>query len=90
MDEVKDKSGQQMDALSWKQEGVKNLPLQENGYFSSLFLASIVVLLFLLVQLMNSFKKSLHAIANLRTFSFLQPYSYLFLSLPNVLSPVSP
>ena len=57
MDEVKDKSGQQMDVLSWKHEGVKNLPLQDNGYFSSLFLASIVVLLFLLVQLMNSFKK---------------------------------
>jgi hypothetical protein len=34
VDEVKDKSGQQMDVLSWKQEGVKNLPLQENGYFS--------------------------------------------------------
>lgn len=55
MDEVKDKSGQQMDVLSWKQEGVENLPLQMNGYFSSLFLASIVVLPFLLAQLMNSF-----------------------------------
>ena len=31
VDEVKDKSGQQIDALSWKQEGVTNLPLQENG-----------------------------------------------------------
>jgi hypothetical protein len=36
VDEVKDKSGQQIDALSWKQEGVQNLPLQENGYFSHL------------------------------------------------------
>lgn len=90
MDEVKDKSGQQMDVLSWKQEGVKNLPLQENGYFSSLFLASIVVLLFLFVQLMKFFGKKLHVIANLRTFSFLQHYSYLFLSLPNVLSLLSP
>jgi sentrin-specific protease 1 len=31
VDEVKDKGGQQIDALSWKQEGVKNIPLQENG-----------------------------------------------------------
>lgn len=36
VDEVKDKSGQQIDALSWKQEGVQSLPLQENGYFSHL------------------------------------------------------
>jgi hypothetical protein len=55
VDEVKDKSDQQIDALSWKQESVENLPLQENGYFSSLFLASIVVPLFFLVQLMNPF-----------------------------------
>jgi sentrin-specific protease 1 len=33
VDEVKEKSGNEIDVLSWKQEGVQNLPLQENGYF---------------------------------------------------------
>ncbi|OEL23578.1 Ubiquitin-like-specific protease ESD4 [Dichanthelium oligosanthes] len=57
VDEVKDKSGQQIDALSWKQEGVKNLPLQENGYLSSSLLLAWLSFLFLLVpvQIMNSF-----------------------------------
>lgn len=36
VDEVKDKSGKQIDVLSWKHEGVQNLPLQDNGYFLSL------------------------------------------------------
>ena len=51
VDEVKDKSGQHIDALSWKQEGVKNLPLQENGYFSQFFfLVCVSVLLTKIIQ----------------------------------------
>ncbi|XP_062198455.1 ubiquitin-like-specific protease ESD4 isoform X2 [Phragmites australis] len=42
VDEVKDKSGQQMDALSWKQEGVKNLPLQENAWDCGMFMLKYV------------------------------------------------
>ncbi|XP_066306272.1 ubiquitin-like-specific protease ESD4 [Miscanthus floridulus] len=42
VDEVKDKSGQQMDALSWKQEGVKNLPLQENGWDCGMFMLKYI------------------------------------------------
>jgi len=32
MDEVKDKSNKQIDTISWKQEMVDDLPLQQNGY----------------------------------------------------------
>lgn len=32
MDEVKDKSGKEIDVSSWKQEFVRDLPEQENGY----------------------------------------------------------
>lgn len=32
MDEVKDKSGRELDTQSWKQEAVDDLPLQKNGY----------------------------------------------------------
>ncbi|TVU20930.1 hypothetical protein EJB05_30536, partial [Eragrostis curvula] len=42
VDEVKDKSGQQIDALSWKQEGVKNLPLQENGWDCGMFMLKYI------------------------------------------------
>ncbi|XP_072953914.1 ubiquitin-like-specific protease ESD4 [Typha angustifolia] len=38
MDEVKDKSGKQVDTRLWKQEGVDNLPLQENGYDCGMFM----------------------------------------------------
>lgn len=31
MDEVKDKSGKEIDVSSWKQECVEDLPEQENG-----------------------------------------------------------
>lgn len=31
MDEVKDKSGKEIDVSSWKQEFVEDLPEQENG-----------------------------------------------------------
>uniref|UniRef100_A0A0D9Y8B2 Ubiquitin-like protease family profile domain-containing protein n=1 Tax=Oryza glumipatula TaxID=40148 RepID=A0A0D9Y8B2_9ORYZ len=42
VDEVKDKSGQHIDALSWKQEGVKNLPLQENGWDCGMFMLKYI------------------------------------------------
>ncbi|CAO2184627.1 unnamed protein product [Urochloa humidicola] len=42
VDEVKDKNGQQIDALSWKQEGVKNLPLQENGWDCGMFMLKYI------------------------------------------------
>ncbi|WVZ71181.1 hypothetical protein U9M48_019797 [Paspalum notatum var. saurae] len=42
VDEVKDKSGQQIDALSWKQEGVKHLPLQENGWDCGMFMLKYI------------------------------------------------
>ncbi|PWZ33444.1 Ubiquitin-like-specific protease ESD4 [Zea mays] len=42
VDEVKDKSGQQMDVLLWKQEGVKNLPLQENGWDCGMFMLKYI------------------------------------------------
>ncbi|KAK8452755.1 hypothetical protein SEVIR_5G162800v4 [Setaria viridis] len=42
VDEVKDKGGQQIDALSWKQEGVKNLPLQENGWDCGMFMLKYI------------------------------------------------
>ena len=32
MDEVKDKNGEDIDVTSWKQEFVKDLPNQQNGY----------------------------------------------------------
>ncbi|RWW85856.1 hypothetical protein BHE74_00005434 [Ensete ventricosum] len=35
VDEVKDKSDIQVDALSWKLEAVRDLPLQKNGYATS-------------------------------------------------------
>jgi len=42
VDEVKDKSGQHIDALTWKQEGVKNLPLQENGWDCGMFMLKYI------------------------------------------------
>ncbi|KAK3160823.1 hypothetical protein QOZ80_1BG0065300 [Eleusine coracana subsp. coracana] len=42
VDEVKDKTGQQIDALSWKQEGVQNLPLQENGWDCGMFMLKYI------------------------------------------------
>ncbi|KAG8052289.1 hypothetical protein GUJ93_ZPchr0001g32275 [Zizania palustris] len=42
VDEVKDKSGQQIDAFSWKQEGVENLPLQENGWDCGMFMLKYI------------------------------------------------
>ncbi|CAM0881221.1 unnamed protein product [Alopecurus aequalis] len=42
MDEVKDKSGKQIDVLSWKQEGVQNLPLQENGWDCGMFMLKYI------------------------------------------------
>ncbi|KAF0905505.1 hypothetical protein E2562_007308 [Oryza meyeriana var. granulata] len=42
VDEVKDKSGQHIDVLSWKQEGVKNLPLQENGWDCGMFMLKYI------------------------------------------------
>jgi len=42
VDEVKDKSGQQMDVLSWKHEGVKNLPLQDNGWDCGMFMLKYI------------------------------------------------
>ncbi|CAD6231390.1 unnamed protein product [Miscanthus lutarioriparius] len=42
VDEVKDKSGQQMDVLSWKQEGVENLPLQMNGWDCGMFMLKYI------------------------------------------------
>uniref|UniRef100_A0A0A8YUD7 Ubiquitin-like protease family profile domain-containing protein n=1 Tax=Arundo donax TaxID=35708 RepID=A0A0A8YUD7_ARUDO len=42
VDEVKDKSGQQVDAFSWKHEGVKNLPLQENGWDCGMFMLKYI------------------------------------------------
>lgn len=36
MDEVEDKSANQVDTLSWKLETVDDLPLQKNGYLASL------------------------------------------------------
>ena len=44
VDEVKDKNGKQIDVLSWKHEGVQNLPLQENGYFLSLVIEVLSLL----------------------------------------------
>lgn len=38
MDEVKDKSGKELDTLSWKQEAVTNLPLQKNGWDCGMFM----------------------------------------------------
>lgn len=35
MDEAKDKSENQVDALSWDLEAVRDLPLQKNGYVTS-------------------------------------------------------
>lgn len=35
MDEVKDKSENLVDALCWKLEAVRDLPLQKNGYVTS-------------------------------------------------------
>ena len=32
VDEVKDKNGEDIDVTSWKQEFVKDLPNQQNGY----------------------------------------------------------
>lgn len=32
VDEVKDKSGKEIDITSWKQESVEDLPAQENMY----------------------------------------------------------
>lgn len=34
VDEVKDKTGKDIDVSSWKQEYVEDLPEQENGYTS--------------------------------------------------------
>lgn len=34
MDEVKDKSGKDIDVRSWKQENVEDLPEQKNGCVS--------------------------------------------------------
>ncbi|XP_020254854.1 ubiquitin-like-specific protease ESD4 isoform X1 [Asparagus officinalis] len=42
MDEVKDKSSKQIDAVSWKQETIKNLPLQENGYDCGMFMLKYI------------------------------------------------
>ncbi|AQK91532.1 SUMO protease isoform 1 [Zea mays] len=42
VDEVKDKSDQQIDALSWKQESVENLPLQENGWDCGMFMLKYI------------------------------------------------
>ncbi|KAL6884692.1 hypothetical protein ACP4OV_010628 [Aristida adscensionis] len=42
VDEVKDKIGQQIDALSWKQEGVENLPLQGNGWDCGMFMLKYI------------------------------------------------
>ncbi|KAG1326251.1 ubiquitin-like-specific protease ESD4 [Cocos nucifera] len=38
MDEVKDKSGKELDTESWKQEAVDNLPLQKNGWDCGMFM----------------------------------------------------
>lgn len=38
MDEVKDKSGKEIDVSSWKQEFVKDLPEQENGFDCGVFM----------------------------------------------------
>lgn len=42
VDEVKDKSGKQIDVVSWKQEGVQNLPLQENGWDCGMFMLKYI------------------------------------------------
>ncbi|KAM0854404.1 hypothetical protein ACQ4PT_050455 [Festuca glaucescens] len=42
VDEVKDKSGDEIDVLSWKQEGVQNLPLQENGWDCGMFMLKYI------------------------------------------------
>uniref|UniRef100_A0ACD5VME2 Uncharacterized protein n=1 Tax=Avena sativa TaxID=4498 RepID=A0ACD5VME2_AVESA len=42
VDEVKDKNGKQIDVLSWKQEGVQNLPLQENGWDCGMFMLKYI------------------------------------------------
>ncbi|KAM0886035.1 hypothetical protein ACQ4PT_029969 [Festuca glaucescens] len=42
VDEVKDKSGNEIDVLSWKQEGVQNLPLQENGWDCGMFMLKYI------------------------------------------------
>uniref|UniRef100_A0A0D9V0R6 Ubiquitin-like protease family profile domain-containing protein n=1 Tax=Leersia perrieri TaxID=77586 RepID=A0A0D9V0R6_9ORYZ len=42
VDEVKDKSGQHIDTSSWKQEGVKNLALQENGWDCGMFMLKYI------------------------------------------------
>ncbi|KAF7022427.1 hypothetical protein CFC21_035183 [Triticum aestivum] len=42
VDEVKDKNGKQIDVLSWKHEGVQNLPLQENGWDCGMFMLKYI------------------------------------------------
>lgn len=42
MDEVKDKNNKQIDAMSWKQETISNLPLQENGYDCGMFMLKYI------------------------------------------------
>ncbi|XP_047059107.1 putative ubiquitin-like-specific protease 1B [Lolium rigidum] len=42
VDEVKEKSGNEIDVLSWKQEGVQNLPLQENGWDCGMFMLKYI------------------------------------------------
>ncbi|KQK04269.1 hypothetical protein BRADI_2g12720v3 [Brachypodium distachyon] len=42
VDEVKDKSGKQIDVHAWKQEGVQNLPLQENGWDCGMFMLKYI------------------------------------------------
>jgi hypothetical protein len=63
VDEVKDKSGKQIDVVSWKQEGVQNLPLQENGYFLIFSYKSAIVFFCLTVKIGVSIevsKRELH------------------------------
>ncbi|KAK1664766.1 hypothetical protein QYE76_052925 [Lolium multiflorum] len=42
VDEVKDKNSNEIDVLSWKQEGVQNLPLQENGWDCGMFMLKYI------------------------------------------------
>ncbi|XP_044976016.1 ubiquitin-like-specific protease ESD4 isoform X2 [Hordeum vulgare subsp. vulgare] len=42
VDEVKDKIGKHIDVLSWKHEGVQNLPLQENGWDCGMFMLKYI------------------------------------------------